>query len=180
MVLKEDRYRGNFSLVRCGLQARPRFLQRRQPALLAAEGRDKPADVGIVGWNDMDERLSHHLKAGRANNLTFVRIFWCFHAAVSSIGATAHYLRRWPMVSIFLWSISSTPDGLHTLAPRCREREPSTSSAFESKSRSRTSLSIPLLMTRSGHSVQGPQAEFGVAFEFSNTYFGAWDEPSPP
>src|SRR4029434_9129634 len=25
------------------------------------------------------------------------------------------------------------PDGLHTLAPRCREREPSTSSAFEGK-----------------------------------------------
>src|SRR5580692_7741703 len=100
MVLEEDRYRGNFSLVRCGLQARPGLLQRRQPALLAAEGRDKPADVGVVGRNDMDKRLGHHLKTGRANNLAFVRIFWCFHAAGSSFGATAHYLRRWPMVSI--------------------------------------------------------------------------------
>src|SRR5580700_560653 len=103
MVLEEERHRRNFSLVRYGLQARLGFLQRRQPALFAAEGRDKPADVGMVGWNDMDERLSHHPKTSRAYNLTFVRIFWCFHAAVSSFGATAHYLRRWPMVSIFLW-----------------------------------------------------------------------------
>jgi hypothetical protein len=44
-------------------------------ACFAAEGRDKPADVGIVGRNDMDERLGRHLKTGRANNLTFVRIF---------------------------------------------------------------------------------------------------------
>src|SRR3954470_2705062 len=68
------------------------------------------------------KRLTNHNLTGRINAVALKN-------ALGRVEAD-----RGNLHSGWLPFCSRTPDGLHTLAPRCREREPSTPSAFAGKS----------------------------------------------